>query len=148
VAANPDGSRANGPRPRVAVVSLHTSPLDQPGTGDSGGMNVYVRAAAEQLARRGIDVDVFTRRRARDIAEIEELAPGAQVVHVTAGPRASIPKEELAPHVPEVLDGVLRRCRAVGSYDLVHTHYWLSGLIGSGRGRLGRPARLLVPLGR
>jgi D-inositol-3-phosphate glycosyltransferase len=93
-------------------------------------MNVYVRAAAEQLARRGIDVDVFTRRRARDIAEIEELAPGAQVVHVTAGPRASIPKEELAPHVPEFLDGVLRRCRAVGGYDLVHTHYWLSGLIG------------------
>lgn len=132
--ANPDGSSANGPRPRVAVVSLHTSPLDQPGTGDSGGMNVYVRAAAEQLARRGIDVDVFTRRRAPEVAEIEELAPGAQVVHVTAGPRAPIPKEELAPYVPEFLEGVLRRCGAVGGYDLVHTHYWLSGLIGTRAG--------------
>jgi D-inositol-3-phosphate glycosyltransferase len=111
-------------------VSLHTSPLDQPGTGDSGGMNVYVRAAAERLAHRGFDVDVFTRRRAPEIAEIEELAPGAQVVHVTAGPRSPIPKEELAPHVSEFLEGVVRRCRAVGGYDLVHTHYWLSGLIG------------------
>lgn len=109
---------------------MHTSPLDQPGTGDSGGMNVYVRAAAEQLARREIDVDVFTRRRGLETAEIEELASGAQVVHVIAGPRTPIPKDELAPHVPEFLEGVLRRCRAVGGYDLVHTHYWLSGLIG------------------
>lgn len=128
--ANLDGPRPVGPRPRVAVVSLHTSPLDQPGTGDSGGMNVYVRAAAEQLARRGFDVDVFTRRRAPDIAEIEELAPGGQVVHVTAGPRAPVPKDELAPHIPEFLEGVLRRSRAVGGYHLVHTHYWLSGVIG------------------
>jgi len=130
VAANPDDALPNGPRPRVAVVSLHTSPLDQPGTGDSGGMNVYVRAAAEQLARRGIDVDVFTRRRAPDVAEIEEISPGSQIVHVTAGPRAAVPKEELPPHLPEFLDGVLRRSRAVGGYDLVHAHYWLSGWVG------------------
>lgn len=114
----------------MAVVSLHTSPLDQPGTGDSGGMNVYVRAAAERLARRGLDVDVFTRRRTPEVPEIEELGPGAVVIHVTAGPRAPIPKDELAPHIPQFIQGVLRRSRAVGGYDLVHTHYWLSGLIG------------------
>ncbi len=131
MAANPEGPATNGPRPRVAVVSLHTSPLDQPGTGDSGGMNVYVRAAAEQLARRGVDVDVFTRRRAPDVAEIEEMAPGSQVVHVTAGPREPISKDQLPPFLPQFLDGVLHRSRAVGGYDLVHTHYWLSGLIGT-----------------
>lgn len=128
--AKPDGANPNGRRPRVAVVSLHTSPLDQPGTGDSGGMNVYVRAAAERLAHRGIDVDVFTRRRAHDVAEIEEFSPGSQIVHVTAGPREPLPKEDLPPYLPEFLDGVLRRSQAVGGYDLVHTHYWLSGWVG------------------
>ncbi len=128
--AKPDGVLANGRRPRVAAISLHTSPLDQPGTGDSGGMNVYVRAVAERLALRGVDVDVFTRRRAHDVAEVEELAPGSQIVHVTAGPQEPLTKEELPPHLPEFLDGVLRRSQAVGGYDLVHTHYWLSGWVG------------------
>jgi D-inositol-3-phosphate glycosyltransferase len=115
----------------MAIVSLHTSPLDQPGTGDAGGMNVYVRAAAERLARRGVDVDVFTRRRSRDVAEVEELAPGAQVVHVTAGPAEPVPKEELGRHLPAFLDGVLHRAGISGSaYDLVYTHYWLSGWVG------------------
>jgi D-inositol-3-phosphate glycosyltransferase len=118
-------------RPRVAVVSLHTSPLDQPGTGDSGGMNVYIRAAAERLASRGVDVDVFTRRRERDVAEIAELVPGSRIVHVTAGPRGAVPKEELIRFLPEFLDGVLGRSRAEArDYDLVHTHYWLSGWVG------------------
>ncbi len=124
----------------MAVVSLHTSPLDQPGTGDSGGMNVYVRATAQRLALRGIDVDVFTRRRAPDVAEVEELAPGAQVVHVTAGPREPLPKEDLSPFLPRFLDGVLRRAEAIGGYDLVHTHYWLSGWVGAeAKSALGVP---------
>jgi D-inositol-3-phosphate glycosyltransferase len=112
-------------------VSLHTSPLDQPGTGDSGGMNVYIRAAAERLSSRGVVVDVFTRRRARDVAEIEELGDGSRIVHVTAGPRGPVPKEELPRFLPEFLGGVLRRSAVEGrTYDLVHTHYWLSGWIG------------------
>jgi D-inositol-3-phosphate glycosyltransferase len=117
-------------RPRVAVVSLHTSPLDQPGTGDAGGMNVYVRSAAVRLAACGMDVDVFTRRRSPDVAEICELAPGAEVVHVSAGPREPVPKADLPRYLPEFLEGVRRRARLVGGYDLVHTHYWLSGEVG------------------
>lgn len=114
----------------MAIISLHTSPLDQPGTGDAGGMNVYVRQAAARLAACGMDVDVFTRRRSPDVAEICELAPGAEVVQVTAGPREPMPKGELPRYFPEFLEGVRRRARAVGGYDLVHAHYWLSGEIG------------------
>lgn len=114
-------------RPRVAVISMHTSPLDQPGTGDSGGMNVYVRSAAVRVAACGMDVDVFTRRRSPDVAEITELAPGAEVVQVTAGPKAPVPKEELVSFVPAFIEGVERRAGLVGGYDLVHAHYWLSG---------------------
>jgi D-inositol-3-phosphate glycosyltransferase len=117
-------------RPRVAIISLHTSPLDQPGTGDAGGMNVYVRSAAVRLASCGMDVDVFTRRRSPDVAEICELAPGAEVVQVSAGPREPVPKEDLPRYFPEFLEGVRRRARLVGGYDLVHTHYWLSGEVG------------------
>ena len=66
----------DGARARVAVFSLHTSPLDQPGTGDSGGMNVYIRAVAERLAAQGIEVDVFTRCRGRGVPEVEQILPG------------------------------------------------------------------------
>ncbi len=118
-------------RPRVAVVSLHTSPLDQPGTGDSGGMNVYIRQAAERLAVCGVDVDVFTRCRGTGAAEVEELAGGSRIVHLKAGPCAPVPKEDLPRFLPEFLGGLLGRQRAEGvSYDLVHTHYWLSGWVG------------------
>jgi D-inositol-3-phosphate glycosyltransferase len=126
-----DVTGLNAARPRVAVVSLHTSPLDQPGTGDSGGMNVYIRAAAERLACRGVEVDVFTRRRTRDVAEIEELSDGARIIHVTAGPRGPVPKEELPRFLPEFLSGMLHRTASEGrAYDIVHAHYWLSGWIG------------------
>jgi D-inositol-3-phosphate glycosyltransferase len=123
---------ANG-RPRVAVVSLHTSPLDQPGTGDSGGMNVYIRAAADRLAARGLDVDVFTRCRGEDLREVEDLSTGPRIVRVKAGPCAPVPKEELPRYLPEFLGGVLRRQRLERRpYDVVHTHYWLSGWVGRG----------------
>jgi D-inositol-3-phosphate glycosyltransferase len=122
---------ADGSRPRVAVVSLHTSPLDQPGGGDSGGMNVFIRAAAERLATSGIDVDVFTRCRGTGAAEVGELGGGSRLIHVKAGPCAPVPKEELPRYLPEFLGGVLRRQRSEGAtYDLVHTHYWLSGWVG------------------
>ncbi len=119
-------------RPRIAVVSLHTSPLDQPGTGDSGGMNVYIRAAAERLAARGLDVDVFTRCRGEDLREVEDIAPGTRIVRVKAGPCAPVPKEELPRYLPQFLGGVLARGRVEGGYDVVHSHYWLSGWVGRG----------------
>ncbi len=120
-----------GSRPRVAVVSLHTSPLDQPGSGDSGGMNVFIRAAAERLVGRGVEVDVFTRCRGGDLPEILELGGGSRLIQVQAGPCAPVPKEELPRYLPPFLGGVLQHARAERAvYDVVHTHYWLSGWIG------------------
>ncbi|MGZ4109339.1 MAG: D-inositol-3-phosphate glycosyltransferase [Actinomycetota bacterium] len=118
--------------PRVAVLSVHTSPLDQPGSGDSGGMNVYIRAVAERLIDHGVQVDVFTRCRGGDAAEVLELADGVRVVSVKAGPCTPVPKTDLPRYLPEFLGGVLRRARADGrGYDIIHSHYWLSGWVGS-----------------
>jgi D-inositol-3-phosphate glycosyltransferase len=115
----------------VAVLSLHTSPMDQPGTGDSGGMNVYIRSVAERMALANVDVDVFTRCRGRDVPEVEEIADGARVIQVKAGPCAPVAKEDLPVLLPEFLQGVLSRGRAEGvAYDVVHSHYWLSGWVG------------------
>jgi D-inositol-3-phosphate glycosyltransferase len=115
----------------VAVFSLHTSPLDQPGTGDSGGMNVYIRSVAERLAAQGVEVDVFTRCRGRGVPEVEEILPGHRLIQVQAGPCAPVPKEDLPRFLPAFLGSVLRRQRHDGSdYDVVHSHYWLSGWVG------------------
>src|SRR5919108_506985 len=71
---------------RVATISMHTSPLDQPGTGDAGGMNVYIVESARRLAQLGVEVEIFTRATARDLPPVAELAPGVLVRHLTAGP--------------------------------------------------------------
>ena len=115
----------------MAVFSLHTSPLDQPGTGDSGGMNVYIRSVAERLAGQGIDVDVFTRCRGRGGPEVEEILPGQRVIQIHAGPCSAVPKDELPRFLPAFLGRVLERQRHEGAgYDVVHSHYWLSGWVG------------------
>ena len=117
--------------PRVAIVSLHTSPLDQPGSGDSGGMNVFIRAAAERLSAWGMGVDVFTRARDARRPETQGLGGGSRIINVPAGPNSPVPKEALPRFLPEFLEGVLLRARSDGAdYDLVHTHYWLSGWVG------------------
>jgi len=93
-------------------------------------MNVFIRQAAERLGERGVDVDVFTRCRGGDLPEVEDLG-GTRVIRVKAGPCAPVPKDELPRYLPEFLGGVLHRGRALGErYDVVHTHYWLSGWIG------------------
>lgn len=117
---------------RVAVLSVHTSPLDQPGTGDAGGMNVYVTEVARRLAERGLEVDVFTRATSSDSPPAVELAPGVTVRHVTAGPFQGLSKEDLPGQLCAVTAGVLRAeaARPEGWYDLVHSHYWLSGQVG------------------
>jgi D-inositol-3-phosphate glycosyltransferase len=118
--------------PRVAVLSVHTSPLDQPGSGDSGGMNVYIRAVAERLAERDVEVDLFTRCRGTDGPEVLEIAAGVRVVSVKAGPCTPVPKSDLPRFLPEFLGGVLRRASVDGrGYDILHSHYWLSGWVGS-----------------
>ncbi len=117
--------------PRVAVLSVHTSPMDQPGSGDSGGMNVYIRAVADRLARDGVEVDLFTRCRGGADHETKHPSSGVSVVSVKAGPCAPIPKSDIPRYLPEFLGGVLRHARTEGrSYDVVHSHYWLSGWVG------------------
>jgi D-inositol-3-phosphate glycosyltransferase len=117
--------------PRVAVLSVHTSPIDQPGVGDSGGMNVYIRAVAERLARDGVDVDLFTRCRGGADHETKEISSHVRVISVKAGPCAPVPKGDLPRFLPEFLGGVIRHAKAEGrGYDIVHSHYWLSGWVG------------------
>ncbi len=95
-------------------------------------MNVYIRAAADRLAERGVDVDVFTRCRGDGGKEVEELPSGSRIIQVKAGPCAPVPKDELPRFLPEFLEGVLaRRQLESAPYDLVHTHYWLSGWVGT-----------------
>jgi D-inositol-3-phosphate glycosyltransferase len=117
---------------RVAVLSLHTSPLEQPGTGDAGGMNVYITQTATRMAQRGIAVEVFTRATSSDLPPVAELAPGVLVRHVTAGPYEGLGKDELPAQLCAFTAGVLRAeaRHEPGYYELVHSHYWLSGQVG------------------
>ncbi len=126
-------SRARGrvaPR-RIATISLHTSPLDQPGTGDAGGLNVYVVEVAKQLASRGIEVEIFTRAVCRDTPPTVELVPGVLVRNVVAGPFEELDKNALSGQICPFTFGVLRTeaAFAPGRYDLLHAHYWLSGQV-------------------
>jgi D-inositol-3-phosphate glycosyltransferase len=120
---------------RLAVLSLHTSPLAQPGTGDGGGMNVYVRELTSALARSGVACDVFTRAWSPDLPPVVEVEPGLRVHHVPAGPLDVLPKESLPAVVDEFTAGVLERMAAAPAagelpYTSVHANYWLSGLSG------------------
>jgi D-inositol-3-phosphate glycosyltransferase len=113
---------------RLAVLSLHTSPLAQPGAGDSGGMNVYVRELVSALAQAGVASDVYVRRWADRLPEVVDVEPGFRVVHVPAGP-AELPKEALPEVVDAFTDGVLARLTADPA-DAIHANYWLSGVAG------------------
>ena len=126
-----DVVRLHRPR-RVAVLSVHTSPLEQPGTGDAGGMNVYITQTATRMARRGIAVEVFTRATSSDLPPVAELAPGVLVRHIPAGPFEGLARDELPAQLCAFTAGVLRAeaRHEPGYYDLVHSHYWLSGQVG------------------
>ncbi|MFI7021383.1 D-inositol-3-phosphate glycosyltransferase [Micromonospora sp. NPDC049900] len=121
------------PRPRrIATLSVHTSPLHQPGTGDAGGMNVYILEVARRLAEADVAVEIFTRATSGDLPPVVEVAPGVQVRHVMAGPLEGLTKEELPGQLCAFTAGVLRAeaARPPGHYDLIHSHYWLSGQVG------------------
>ena len=124
-------SRSGTPR-RVATLSVHTSPLDQPGAGDAGGMNVYIVEVSRRLAARGIAVDIFTRATSSDLPPVVEMAPGVTVRHVSAGPFEGLGKEELPAQLCAFTAAVLREeaQHEPGYYDVVHSHYWLSGQVG------------------
>jgi D-inositol-3-phosphate glycosyltransferase len=112
---------------RIAMVSEHASPLAAPGGPDSGGQNVHVRELSRALAADGHEVTVLTRRDSADLPETVPLCPGVTVRHVTAGPPTAIPKDELVAHVPALADELARLWTAEPP-DIVHAHFWMSGL--------------------
>jgi len=114
------------------MLAVHTSPLEQPDTGDAGGMNVYVVETARRLARRGVEVEVFTRATSSRQPRQVELEPGVLVRHVAAGPFEGLSKEDLPGQLCAFAAGVMRAeaSRPPGWYDVVHSHYWLSGQVG------------------
>ncbi len=113
---------------RAAILSLHTSPLAQPGTGDGGGMNVYVRELVSALAQAGVVCRVYVRRWADDLPERVAVEPGFDVVHVPAGP-ADLAKEDLPLHVEEYAEWVAKDMEDFQP-DVIHANYWLSGVAG------------------
>ncbi|MET7682670.1 D-inositol-3-phosphate glycosyltransferase [Streptomyces sp. NPDC005423] len=117
---------------RVAMLSVHTSPLHQPGTGDAGGMNVYIVELAQRLAALNIEVEIFTRATTAALPPKVELAPGVLVRHVDAGPYEGLAKEDLPAQLCAFTHGVMQAWAGhrPGYYDLVHSHYWLSGHVG------------------
>ncbi len=113
---------------RVAMLSVHSSPLARLGGKEAGGMNVYVRELARELGSRGIPVDVFTRSQDRRAPLIEPLSCGARVINLHTGPAAPYDKNWVFTYLPEFVSRI--RCFAEGedlSYDIIHSHYWLSG---------------------
>jgi D-inositol-3-phosphate glycosyltransferase len=113
--------------PRIATLMVHTSPLDQPGAGDAGGMNIYVVESAERMAAMGVSVDIFTRRHNPDLPDIVEHSPGVRVRHLNIG-ACSATKEELPaliPNLSEAFSKVLENEK----YDVLHSHYWISGKV-------------------
>jgi D-inositol-3-phosphate glycosyltransferase len=120
--------------PAVAVLSMHTSPLTQPGTGDGGGMNVYVRELGAALARSGVGCEVFTRADSAACRATVDVEPGFRVHHIPAGPLGPVAKEQLPELVPAWTAGVAARLAILAGagqrVDAIHANYWLSGLAG------------------
>jgi glycosyltransferase involved in cell wall biosynthesis len=119
---------------RIAMVSEHASPLAAAGGPDSGGQNVHVRELSLALAAAGHDVEVLTRRDRADLPEVVEVARGMRVRHVTAGPARPVPKDDIVDHVPRLARELDLRWR-IDPPDVVHAHYWMSGLAAVGVAR-------------
>lgn len=117
---------------RLAIISYHTSPLVQPGVGDGGGMNVYVRQLSSALARLGVKCDVYTRAYSTDLPASFEIEPGCSVHHIPAGPLDDIPKSELLRYLDEFAANLQTRFRLDPDLlpDAIHANYWLSGVVG------------------
>ena len=116
---------------RVAMLSVHTCPLAALGGKETGGMNVYVRELARELARMRVTADIFTRSQNPTIPRVVAVADGVRVVHLPAGPQAPMAREAVHDHLDEFVDGVEAFRIGHGiDYDLIHGHYWLSGAAG------------------
>lgn len=116
---------------RIAIITVHTGPLAAFGGQKTGGMNVYIRELAEELGRRGIGVDVFTRRSSAAEPEIDSSIPGdVRVIYLPAGPLKPLPPEELFPYLSQFTAGLMAfATRHIARYDIVYSHYWLSGWV-------------------
>lgn len=108
---------------------VHTSPLDQAGTGDAGGMNIYVCESAQQMAAQGIKVDIFTRRTNNDHPDIVDLGNGVRVMHLNVGPIDGVTKEDLPSYIPELSNAFKAALTCKDNYDVIHSHYWISGKV-------------------
>jgi len=112
---------------RIAVLMVHTSPLEQPGIGDAGGMNIYVVESAQRMAAMGVSVDIFTRRTHAHENEIVEISPGVRVRYFDCG-HGSLTKEQLPAHISGLSKEFLRLLKSE-NYDAIHSHYWISGKV-------------------
>jgi len=112
---------------RVAVLMVHTSPLEQPGIGDAGGMNIYVVESAQRMAAMGVSVDIFTRRTHASETEIVEISPGVRVRYFDCG-HGTLTKEQLPVHIAGLSKEFLRIVKHE-NYDVIHSHYWISGKV-------------------
>lgn len=116
---------------RIALISVHGCPLAQPGSRDTGGMNVYLREVGRELGRMGVEVDIFTRSHPREEPPRRELGPGVRLIHLAAGEPLTA-KEDLYLHLPEFALNLQRFQEREGHhYHLIHSHYWLSGWVGN-----------------
>ena len=115
---------------RIATLMVHSSPLDQAGIGDAGGMNVYVAENAKRMAAMGVGVDIYTRRNHEDLPDLVQLAPGVTVRHLSAGPIGGVTKEELPEFIEDLSQEFIRAIQGKSEYDVIHSHYWISGKVG------------------
>ncbi|MBK9748016.1 MAG: glycosyltransferase [Chloroflexi bacterium] len=121
----------SAPIRRVSMISFHTCPLAQQEGKETGGMNVYVYELSRQLSRQGIAVDVFTRSQDSHQPHIVQVDPFFRVIHVPAGPESPVPKKQLIQYLPEFVANYHKFVAEQGvQYDVMHCHYYLSGLIG------------------
>ena len=123
---------------RIAVLMVHTSPLEQPGIGDAGGMNIYVVESAQRMAAMGVSVDIFTRRTHASETDIVEISPGVRVRYFDCG-HGTLTKEQLPVHIAGLSKEFLRIIKEE-NYDAIHSHYWISGKVAMAASReLGIP---------
>ncbi|MDA0217797.1 MAG: D-inositol-3-phosphate glycosyltransferase [Actinobacteria bacterium] len=120
----------NSPR-RIAKVMLHTSPLEQAGSGDAGGMNVYVVESAKRMALSGVEVDIYTRASSPDLPKVVEIAPGVQVRHLYATPYKDVTKSDIVALMDQLERDFLQNLKELGEgyYQIIHSHYWISGML-------------------
>jgi D-inositol-3-phosphate glycosyltransferase len=117
---------------KIATLMVHTSPLDQAGMGDAGGMNVYVVETAKKMAQAGVSVDIFTRANHPNLPETVEIAEGVNVKHLVAGPFEGLSKEELPSQLGALTSAFMNYQKQLPKdyYSLLHSHYWISGQLG------------------